>query len=62
MVKISKEGAFVLGGRLIVKEADARDPETVGRRLSEAGLGSWTGGEIDRKKAPSFDIFTIARG
>ena len=51
MVKVSKEGAFVLGGRLIVKEADARDPETVGRRLSEAGLGPWSGGEIDPGKA-----------
>jgi aconitate hydratase len=51
MVRVSKGGGFVFGGRLIAEDADACGPEAVNRLLSEAGLDPWKGGRIDREKA-----------
>ncbi len=51
MVRVSKGGGFVFGGRLIAEDADVCGPEAVNRLLSEAGLDPWKGGRINREKA-----------
>lgn len=51
MVKLSDKGAFILGGRLIVPDADRLSPEAIAAALAEAGLAPSSGQNMTREKA-----------
>ncbi len=51
MVTLSKKGAFVIRGRLIVEDADRVSPEEINNRLAGAGLAPLPGEPITAEKA-----------
>jgi aconitate hydratase len=51
MVKLSRKGAFVLRGRLMMENADLLSPEEIDKRLEEAGLAPLSGQKIAKEMA-----------
>jgi len=51
MVNVSKKGAFVIRGRLVVEDADRLSPEEINKRLAAAGLAPLPGEPITAEKA-----------
>jgi aconitate hydratase len=51
MVTLSRKGAFVIRGRLIVEDADRLSPEEITNRLAGAGLAPLPGEAITAEKA-----------
>jgi aconitate hydratase len=51
MVKLSNNGAFIFGGRLIIDNADRLSREEINKRLAETGLSPLSGQEIAKETA-----------
>ncbi len=51
MVTLSRKGAFVIRGRLIMEDADRLSPEEINNRLARAGLAPLPGERITGEKA-----------